>query len=301
MREVYRKQIRLLLEVLPLLSKFEDFALKGGTAINFFVRDFPRLSVDIDLTYLPVKDRMESLNGIRSGLEQLNYEIGSRLRNVKTTPIESGGILNKLLIRSEDAQIKLEVNHVLRGSIFDPVEMTLTPRLQQQFEYFVEVKTLSFADLYGGKICAALDRQHPRDLYDIHYLLKNEGLTDQIRLAFIGYLISHPRPISELLNPNVVPIDDIYHKEFEGMIDEVNILDELVEVQQMLPQLILSGFTESEKKFLISFKKGSPEWGLIPLPHLQKLPGVQWKLSNIHKMDIHKHTSSLAKLEKLLR
>lgn len=51
--EPYRAQMDLLLQVLPLVAKEESFALKGGTAINLFVRDMPRLSVDIDLTWLP--------------------------------------------------------------------------------------------------------------------------------------------------------------------------------------------------------------------------------------------------------
>ena len=54
-REVYRRQVQLLIRVLPSIAEEACFALKGGTAINLFVRDMPRLSVDIDLTYLPVR------------------------------------------------------------------------------------------------------------------------------------------------------------------------------------------------------------------------------------------------------
>jgi predicted nucleotidyltransferase component of viral defense system len=99
----------------------------------------------------------------------------------------------------------MEVNTVLRGAIFEAVEKEVKSSVQDNFEIFTAIKTLSLGDLYGGKLCAALDRQHPRDLFDIKLLLENEGITDDVRIAFIGYLISHSRPIYELLNPN--PID----------------------------------------------------------------------------------------------
>ncbi|TCQ91865.1 nucleotidyltransferase AbiEii toxin of type IV toxin-antitoxin system [Rahnella sp. JUb53] len=58
---IYYRQVQLLLQLLPFIAKHDCFALKGGTAINLFIRNFPRLSVDIDLVYLPVLDREESL------------------------------------------------------------------------------------------------------------------------------------------------------------------------------------------------------------------------------------------------
>jgi predicted nucleotidyltransferase component of viral defense system len=300
MREIYKGQIRLLLKVLPLMSKFEMFALKGGTALNFFVRDFPRLSVDIDLTYLPIKNRNASLVEIRQSLQQIATEIQKRIPQSNITPLESGGELSKLIIKNDNVQIKLEVNTVLRGAIYGTKELELAPSLQDEFEMFVSVKTLSFEDLYGGKLCAALDRQHPRDLYDIRLLLRNEGITDRLKNAFIGYLISHSRPINELLSPNIISIVDLYMKEFEGMTEEADIYDELIVVQQTLPGLILSKLTRDDKEFLLSFKKGIPKWELIPIPILKKMPGVQWKLLNLSKMETHKHKQAIEKLEKVL-
>ncbi len=66
----------------------------------------------------------------------------------------------------------------------------------------MEIPVLSFADLYGGKICAALDRQHPRDLFDIKLLSEARGLNEEVSQAFVIYLASHNRPMSELLSPN---------------------------------------------------------------------------------------------------
>ncbi len=171
MREEYQSRVRLLLQVLPLLSNVDAFALKGGTAINFFIRDFPRLSVDIDLTYLPIKGREESLREIGQGIQSISDEIDKRIPGVKSIPIKSGGTISKLLVNVDAAQVKLEVNTILRGAVHEAMEMELSPNLQEEFELFATVKTLSFEDLYGGKICAALDRQHPRDLFDIRLLL----------------------------------------------------------------------------------------------------------------------------------
>lgn len=300
MRKQYQKQVRLLIQVMPFLSATDQFALKGGTAINFFVRDFPRLSVDIDLTYLPVKSRTDSLEGIKKGVEQIAQEAEKHIPGVHVTSQKSGGPLIKLIIRTEDAQIKLEVNTVLRGAIYEATERDLSPALQKEFELFATVKTRSFEDLYAGKLCAALDRQHPRDLYDVRLLLNNEGITEDLRRAFIGYLISHSRPINELLNPNAIDIENLYYNEFKGMTEEGNILDELIDVQKELPELFLGKLTNEEKEFLMSFKKGAPKWELIPIPILKDLPGVQWKLINISKMDTQKHKQAIDKLERVL-
>jgi predicted nucleotidyltransferase component of viral defense system len=300
MRSEYEKQVRLLLKVLPALNKVDSFALKGGTAINFFVQDFPRLSVDIDITYIKLNSRNEALKDIQNGIEIISQDIKKRLSQSNLTKQESGGTVSKLIIWEDGAQIKLEVNTVLRGSIFDPEEMELSSTLQDHFETFVALKALTKSDLYGGKICAALDRQHPRDLFDMKVLLDSEGITDEIRKAFLGYLISHSRPMSELLNPNPLDINDMYAKEFEGMTDEPDILEDLIEVQHQLPKIIGADLKMSEKEFLLSFKRGYPDWSLIDIPHLKDLPGVKWKLQNIQKMDKPKHTESYKKLEQLL-
>lgn len=300
MRQEYEKQVRLLLQVLPALSITDDFALKGGTAINLFVRDFPRLSVDIDLAYLPIKSRDASLEEITQNMKLIASELNKRISEVQIHAQRSGGTLSKLIIREGDAQVKLEVNTVVRGAMFGTVELELSQTLQNEFQLFTAVNALSFEDLYGGKLCAALDRQHPRDLYDVWVLLQNEGITDDVRTAFIGYLISHSRPMNELLNPNTLPIEELYHKEFSGMTNDGSILPELQEVQHSLSKQILRGLTEDEKEFLISFKKGTPTWERIALPGLKDMPAVRWKLINLSKMDKQKYLTAIRKLEKVL-
>jgi len=175
----------------------------------------------------------------------------------------------------------------------------LVKEAQELFERSIKIQTLSFADLYGGKICAALDRQHPRDLFDVKLLLENEGITKQIRTAFIIYLISHNRPMNELLNPTFQDISHQFTSEFIGMTIVPITIDELNQAREELLRQLLSGLTENEKKFIISFKSKKPDWDLIDLKHVKDLPAVKWKLLNLEKMDEKSHKEALARLIKI--
>ena len=200
--ESYQRQVALLVRVLPHVAVEECFALKGGTAINLFVRDMPRLSVDIDLTYVPVASREASLAAIDAAMRRIANRIRGKIREAQIVPstIQPENIVTKLLVRHENAQVKIEVTPVLRGCVFEPVLQAVSPAVEETFG-FAEIQVVSFADLYAGKIVAALDRQHPRDFFDVRDLLANEGVTDDLRKAFIVYLISHNRPMAEVLAP----------------------------------------------------------------------------------------------------
>ena len=71
--------------------------------------------------------------------------------------------------------------------------------------------------MYGGEICAALDRQHPLNPFDVKLRLSNDELNREIFNGFIVYLLEHNRPIPELLNPNWKDISAVYYNEFERM------------------------------------------------------------------------------------
>lgn len=166
---------------------------------------------------------------------------------------------------------------------------------------FASVQTLSLADIYGGKLCAAFDRQHPRDFFDIKLLLDNEGITESIRKAFIIYLASHSRPMNELLNPNWKDISKVYASEFEGMTTISIKLSDLKDAAQRAHKIILDQLTSNERNFLISLKQGEPRWELLELScHIESLPGIQWKLQNIKKMPREKNQIELKKLSKVL-
>ncbi|HKL20495.1 MAG TPA: nucleotidyl transferase AbiEii/AbiGii toxin family protein, partial [Tichowtungia sp.] len=162
-------------------------------------------------------------------------------------------------------------------------------------------RVVSTADLYGGKICAALDRQHPRDLFDVHLMFEQFGLTDEIRTAFVVYLAGHPRPMVELLNPNEQPLDELYHSQFAGMTREPVSLETLIDVHRRLVQELNDGLTEQERHFLLSIKTGTPEWSRLPIEHLDKLPALQWKLRNVGKMSVEKHQQAIDALKQGLK
>jgi predicted nucleotidyltransferase component of viral defense system len=175
----------------------KEFALKGGTAINLFVRDMPRLSVDIDLTCLPVAPRDESLAAIEAALLRIKARIEATVKGTRVFESrQSDGSLTRLVVQQGRTQIKIEVTPVLRGCVFAPERRSVSAAVEKAFG-FAEIQVVSLADLYAGKIMAALDRQHPHGLFDIRDLLANEGISDKLRQGFIVYLISHGRPIAD--------------------------------------------------------------------------------------------------------
>ncbi len=299
---IYYRQVDLLLQILPEIAKIDEFALKGGTAINLFVRDLPRLSMDIDLTYVPVKDRETSLNSIHNHLQNIFDRCQSLFPDDYITKKQQKGLLFGLIITHGGASVKIEPNTTIRGTVFPPVHKILSPKTEELFGRSVKVQTLSIEDLYGGKLCAAMDRQHPRDLFDVYFLYKNEGLTDKIRQAFLVYLLSHNRPISELLAPQLKDnLDETYHETFEGMMFDPVSLDELIDVWKQAVEKLNRDFTDDEREFLLSFKRKSPQWDLFPVKGIQHLPAVKWKMLNLKKMRSQKHEAAFKKLEKILR
>jgi len=300
--DIYRRQVELLVRTLPYVAEEECFALKGGTAINLFVRDLPRLSVDIDLTYLPVADRDQSLTEIDDALKRIGVRIKSVMKGIMITESSPAtqNTINKLILRTPDrVQIKIEVTPVLRGCVYDPKTMTICGRAEDQFG-FAEISALSFADLYAGKILAALDRQHPRDLFDIHQLLENEGIDDKMRTALIVYLISHDHSPHTLLSPAARDIAHDYERNFLGMTEENITMETLLDARTTLINNIASNMSEDHKHFLVSFYRRKPEWSLLGLKGLDQLPAVRWRELNLDKAGKETRADMVRKLEEVL-
>ena len=299
---VFFRQAELLLRILPLIHKEEVFALKGGTAINFFVRDLPRLSVDIDLTYLPVNERDFALNDTRNALIRISEEIQRRIPGTKVTlrNIRGTSVLKGMVVEREGVTVKIEPNLVMRGSVYPPEVKPLSRKAQDVFELSVQSRLLSTHELYAGKICAALDRQHPRDLFDVHWLIRNEGLSAQTRKAFLVYVISHPRPMIEILNPTFKDIRDVFENEFKEMVSDNVTLEELCTTREKLLSTLMEQITHEEKQFLVSVKEGIPRWDLLELEGVENLPAVRWKVVNIKKMEPSKHSKAVRKLRDYL-
>ncbi|MFQ5345599.1 MAG: nucleotidyl transferase AbiEii/AbiGii toxin family protein [Mariprofundus sp.] len=298
---IYYRQVALLVRVLPWLEETPCFALKGGTAINLFVRDMPRLSIDIDLAYLPIEAREDSLRHIHAALLRLAKTLEQKIPgcSVQSVLLKGEGIAHKLLISQAGVQIKVEVTPVLRGTVYPPEVHSVMPSVENEFG-FAEAQLVSLADLYGGKICAALDRQHPRDLFDAMLLLDNEGVCREVFNAFLVYLISHNRPMSELLAPHEIDIADAFTHHFDGMTRDPISLDALVKSRRRLISEVRNQFTKADKAFLLSVKRGEPDWSLIDLPRVRELPAVQWKLRNLAAMPADRHRDAIDRLERVL-
>lgn len=299
--ERYRQQVALLVRTIPAIAAEDCFALKGGTAINLFIRDMPRLSVDIDLTFLPVAPWQKSLAAIEEALLRIEHRLETTLANIHVVEsrAQGDGPLIRLIVQQGRTQIKIEVTPVLRGSVFAPELRTVSPSVEEQFG-FAEMRVVSFADLYAGKIMAALDRQHPRDLFDVRDLLANEGIDDGLRRAFIVYLVSHDRPISEVLNARRKDLATEFSENFEGMTAEPVALAELLEARETLVAAIISDMPEAHREFLMGFKQGTPDWSLLGLPDAANLPAVRWKQINLDKLSVKARDKMVGQLKTVL-
>lgn len=304
MQDEYQAQVALLLRVIPFVAQEPCFALKGGTAINLFVKDMPRLSVDIDLCYLAFDDRSTALKNIESALRRIKKAIESKNLDIKAknVPQQDGNEATMHVSASDGTLIKIEVNTIMRGHVFTPQLLACTQKVSEKFESFVEMNSISTGELYGGKICAALDRQHPRDLFDIHWLLKKDSINEEIKQGFMAALLSHPRPIHEVLNPRPLDQHDTFNAKFAGMAFTPFSYEDYEAAREQLADLIQNIFTSKDKQFLLSFKKREPDWDLANST-FQNLPAIKWKLLNLQKLrknNPKKHQLLYEKLEAVL-
>jgi|SRR5579863_1270766 len=232
MNETYFAQARILSQVAPLVLLDNTFALKGGTAINLFVRDMPRLSVDLDLAFPDhTLDRESALRKMNDALAIASERLAKQGFDVRS------GIAadeTKLLARRDGLLVKVEANHVIRGTVGAVRVASLKPRARDTLRVDFEVPVVSLEDLYGGKLVAALDRQHPRDLFDVMQLFENEGITPGIRRAFVVYLASHNRPVHEVLNPTLLDVSKEFETAFQGMTTDPIALSDLLDARDRM-------------------------------------------------------------------
>jgi hypothetical protein len=259
----------------------------------------PRLSVDIDLTYVPVAPRPESLAAIDAAMKRIAARIKEVMPDAHVNMSGSEGAITRLIVRQGGVQTKLEVTPVLRGCVYEPETRSVSEAVEAAFG-FAEMPLVSFADLYAGKIVAALDRQHPRDLFDVRDLLANEGIDDALRKAFIIYLLSHDRPMSEVLAPTRKDISDEFLRGFEGMTEQPVSRDELVAAREALIAEIVGKMPDAHRRFLISFERGEPDWALLGVPGAAELPAVKWRQQNLDKLTKAKRAELVKALEKVL-
>jgi predicted nucleotidyltransferase component of viral defense system len=283
MNPVYLDTARLLTQVAPLVFVDDTFALKGGTAINLFVRDMPRLSVDLDLVFsdhAPPRD--EALARINEAIRQAAERLKKRGFQTHAPVAEAGE--TKLLVRRGRFEVKIEVNFVMRGTVQPVRRASLTPAARDALMADLDIPVVSLEDMYGGKLVAALDRQHPRDLFDVMQLFVHEGITPGIRRAFVVYLASSNRPVHEVLFPPLRNVQHDYERNFQGMTAEPVSLDALLAARERMVRELQRGLDDNERRFLVSLVAGTPDWSLLGIAHLEYLPGIRWKLHNLAQL-----------------
>ncbi|MBS0352593.1 MAG: nucleotidyl transferase AbiEii/AbiGii toxin family protein [Proteobacteria bacterium] len=283
MNQVYLDTARLLTQVAPLVFIDDTFALKGGTAINLFVRDMPRLSVDLDLVFPDhTRPREQALKQINDAIRQAAERLAKRGFQTHTPAAEAGE--TKLLVRRGRTEVKIEVNFVMRGTVYPVRRASLTPVARDVLMADLDIPVVSLEDVYGGKLVAALDRQHPRDLFDVLQLFEHEGITPGIRRAFVVYLASSNRPVHEVLFPALRDIEHDYVHNFTGMTTEPVPLEALLAARERMVRELQQGLDDNERRFLLSLVAGAPDWPLLGIAHLEHLPGIRWKLHNLAQL-----------------
>lgn len=281
MDKTYADTVRLLLAVTPDVFASDIFAMKGGTAINLFLQDMPRLSVDIDVVYLPWQTPRDE------ALRVINQELAAIAKRVEPLGVQTRLIRSKdagdtkLIVENDTSQVKVEANVVFRGTVLPAERRSLSARTSDLFGVELDVPILASDELYAGKLVAALDRQHPRDLFDVWQLYESGGITDGMIECFVIYLAGHNRPPHEVLFGNDKDIAGEYERAFVGLTEVAcsveTLLDARTRLRHELPRLL----SPAHKRFLSGLVRAQPDWSLVQCQHAAQLPALRWKLSNL--------------------
>jgi hypothetical protein len=284
MDKTYIEIVRLLLESAPAIFETPHFAMKGGTAINLFIEDMPRLSVDVDVVYTNHQaTRDEALKSISKGLEAVRKRLAKAGLEADVSATKDGDEI-KLFIRRGRNQVRVEVNHVFRGTVMPVETRQLGNEARKLFTTELSVPVLAPSELYGSKLVAAMDRQHPRDLFDVRGLFERGGLTAEVVECFVCYLAGHNRPVHEVLFSRDVDMSSAFENEFAGMARNPITLAELQQVRHKLKKELPAALTPNQRQFLLGLVADEPDWQLMKCLHLSHLPAIRWKLQNLAKL-----------------
>jgi hypothetical protein len=214
-------------------------------------------------------------------------------------PTTKSGDEVKLIIEGNGIQVKVEVNFVFRGTVLPVVQMPLVSTAQDIFTTEITLPVIDTSELYGGKLVAAMDRQHPRDIFDVLKMTERFGWQASIVDCFVAYLAGHNRPVHEVLFPKKLPLEPAFTDDFAGMVRDEVALDLLEKTQERLIAQLPHALSTSHREFLLSLVRGEPSWELMPFDHLQHLPALQWKLLNLRKLKSRDATRFSAQYDEL--
>ena len=292
--DVYKEKVKLLLQLMPFVMQEQVFAVHGGSAINLFVKDMPRYSVDIDLTYIPLADRKESIADINAHLKSIADNAKANLKGLHIVPNYA---TCKLLCEYHGHQVKIEVNQTKRGIIGGELQRkSLCDKAQTGFGMFCKAVIVPPTLLYGGKIAAALSRQHPRDLFDVKYM--DLPLTD-VREGLIFCLLGSDRPIHESFAPQLIDQREAMENQFKGMTDIEFTYEEFEQTRSKLITDVRNLMTDADRKFLLSFEAADPQWKDYEFEYFRDYPSIKWKLLNLTKLKKQNPTKLNVEVKKL--
>jgi len=276
---VFAQKVDLLLRLLPLIMEEKVFAVHGGTAINLFLRNLPRYSVDIDLTYIPLADRKKSIDDINFHLKSISEKACKAFPGMH---IISNYATCKLLCEYRGKQVKVEVNQTKRGIVGgELMHLPLCEKAQNEFQVYCIADIVPVSLLYGGKVAAALSRQHPRDLFDVKYMTVP---LEECREGLIFCLLGSDRPIHESFAPTLIDQREALANQFVGMTETPFTYEEFEETRNKLISDVNRFLTDADRHFLVSFECGEPEWDNYEFAHFKDFPSVKWKLLNLQKL-----------------
>lgn len=296
------QKVQLLSQILPVVAEQTEFAIKGGTAINLFYQDFPRYSVDIDLTYLPQEDWDTSLKQIAGALESIGKKIKRNFSGISVRKISGGGNLDsRILVSNSIADVKIEVSPVARNTLFPPSNIRVKDTFKQKFSD-VCMFVVNYDEVYANKFSATLDRCLPRDLFDVKIFFESDHMSDLLFRVSLVYLLCSRRPIHELLSPSKKNIEENYIG-FESMMRKHVGLDDLYLAKDMLVKSLRERLNSISMKFLEDFHLCKPDFSLIGLPQAENLPAIRWKLLNLEKLrrqSPEKHVLQLERIRQMI-
>lgn len=294
MNDIYRQKVELLLRILPFVTDEDCFAIHGGTAINLFVKNLYRLSVDIDVTYIPIEDRNTSLERINEALVRIADRVKRRFRDVRVIPRLD---ISKITCESRGCQVKIEVNQTKRGLVCgEAALLPLCRKAQSLFGMEVDARIVSMPQLYGGKISAALSRQHPRDLFDVKQM--DIPLAD-VKDGLIFCLLGSDRPIHESFAPNFIDQHEAMERQFSGMSEIPFGYTDFEETREKLIVDVNSVMTEEDRLFLIGFEELAVDWKDTLYSSFREYPSVKWKMQNLQKLKASNPKKLKAEADKL--
>lgn len=276
----YLDQARLVVKVIPFVAREQQFAIKGGTAINIFEDNLPRLSVDIDLTFLPITDRAPAIKDINDALMRISAALNKAGIPANLVGREES---KKILCSEGEAVVKIEPNFILRGTVFPIREMAVSPKAENILGY-CRMNVLSREELYGGKFCAALDRQHPRDLFDVAQFFSKGGTVSDVKGGFLASALGHNRPLHEILAPHLLDQKETFTSQFSGMSDIPFSIDEHVATFKKLVAEIDAMLTLEDRERLVAFTVLEGDADIFEIPGLERLPAIQWKRKNLEML-----------------